>query len=86
MTKTASESELTARAQQPDDPNAKAPEYRVAEIRDDTTAIVELEDGRMVPATFKEGTQLKKGDKVAIKSDGEDKGGAPLKVEITRVL
>lgn len=80
MTKTASESELTARAQQPDKPTYKVVEH------DEGTATLELDDGRVVHASVPENVKLKKGDKVAIKSDGEDAGGAPLNVEVVRVL
>lgn len=60
--------------------------FKVAEIREDGTAIVELEDNRMVVARVKEGVEVKKGQTVTITSDGEDKGGAPTNVVVTKVV
>lgn len=58
---------------------------KIVELRRDGTAVLQMEDGRVVPATVKEGLAVKKGQTATFKSEGEDKDGAPLGVLITSV-
>lgn len=60
-------------------------EYKIAELRDDGTAVVELPDGRVFVAEVKEGVELRKHAKVSLTNDGE-RDGVPTKAVITKVL
>lgn len=60
-------------------------EYKVADVLTDTLATLHLDDGRVIHATIPEKLEVKRGDTVLIKSEGEDKSGAPSDVVITKV-
>lgn len=77
---------MTENATPKSDAKASAPELTIAEIRADGTAILELPDGRMFPASVKEGLAVRKGAKVSITSEGEGKDGVPIEATVTRVL
>lgn len=60
-------------------------EFKVTDVADGT-AFLELEDGRHIAATIKDGVDgVKRGAHVAITSDGLDKEGAPKDAVVTKV-
>lgn len=64
-----------------------SPEYKIAEVRKDGTAIIELEDGRMFAAAgVAEGVELRKHSKVALKFAEHGADGVPQDATITKVL
>jgi len=66
---------------------APAPEYKIAEVREDGTAIIEMEDGRMFAAAgVAEGLELRKRAKVTLKHVETDKDGVPVDATVTKVL
>lgn len=60
-------------------------EFKVAEVRDDGTVILQMEDGRMFPAEAKDGVDVNKRSTVFITNEGEDKDGTPLNAKIARI-
>lgn len=80
----ASESKAVAQSVQPDAPKVGA-DFTVAEVREDGTVIVAMEDGRMFPAEAPEGVEVKKGNVVVLKSPEFDKHDVPKDAKIARV-
>lgn len=63
-----------------------ATEFKVAEKRDDGTVILQASDGRMFPATLKEGVEAPhKGSMVTIGAHELDGDGIPKTAEITKL-
>lgn len=60
-------------------------EFKVADISDGTV-FLKMEDGRHFAATVKEGVEVKRRDRVVIKSDEIDKEGVPVGAEVVKVL
>lgn len=68
------------------DPTPK-PEYKVAEVREDGVAVLELGDGRMFPATVPADVEGVKKKATVTLADGDlDKEGVPVEAVITKVL
>jgi hypothetical protein len=62
-------------------------EFKVAEIREDGTVILELGDGRMFPATVAEGVEgVHKRGTVLVKADGLNDDKTPIGPVITKVV
>lgn len=61
--------------------------YKVAEVRDDGTIVLFLEDGEtMFTARTREGLEgVRKGSVVVIKAGEADKSGAPTDAEVVRL-
>jgi hypothetical protein len=61
-------------------------EYKVTDAADGV-AFLELDDGRHVQATIKDGVEgVKRGSHVKITSDGLDKEGAPKEAVVTALV
>lgn len=68
------------------DAPAKADVLKIAEVREDGTAVVEMPDGRMFTASVKDGLEgVKRGAEVTIKSDKLDKHDVPVDAEVVKV-
>jgi hypothetical protein len=70
-------------------PTTSAPkaqtEFKVTDVSENT-AFLELDDGRHIQATIKDGVEgVKRGARVTITSDGLDKEGAPKDAVVTKV-
>lgn len=62
-------------------------EFKVAEIREDGTAVLELGDGRMFLATVAEGLEgVRKRGTVLIKADGVGDDDVPINPVITKIV
>lgn len=100
LNRPSSESETTALSVQPNDSpkNTNSPrgipdevskdaEFKLAEVRADGVAVVEMEDGRMFTATLPEGMDKpRKGAKLRLAHAGLDKEGVPEIAVIESVL
>lgn len=62
-------------------------DYKLAEVRDDGTVIIELPDGRMFPAAgVADGVKTHKRAKVELTFDSLDKDGVPVGAIVSKVL
>lgn len=60
-------------------------EFKVAERREDGTVVLLLDDGRMVPATVKDGVEgIRKGGTVTISAKGFSEDGVPEAPEVIK--
>ena len=69
-------------------PKKAQTEFKILDVRENDVTL-ELDDGRVIPATLGENMKLedfKRGQMVAIKSDGMDKSDAPKDAVVTRVI
>jgi hypothetical protein len=80
--------EANAPAAKTEAPKKAQTEFKVLDVRENDLTL-ELEDGRVIPATVGENMKLedfKRGQMVAIKFDGMDRSDAPKDAVVTRVL